>query len=318
MIRILRKAFKTFLLLIFIFLLVVLMWCGWQYIRNPVSALERGTSDLSVVRDSAYSVQLAAETRTYIDLSLCGKEVGLMRATVSLPKDLTEHDLPVLIVLGGLEIGRESLKYITKHGRNAVIAYEYPYSPRYWYDGTPLTQLPVIRESVLKVPAQVEALAGWAARQPWADEERVSVAGYSFGALFVPAVYHLCLEHKFYLGPGIIAYGGVNAFEILKNNLRFLSPASRWIVAWGAATAIRPAEPALHVPFMQPKFLIINGLQDNQIPESSWRKLQEMVLEPKTIVNLDAGHMNPGNPELTRQLVELSCKWLLKQGAIEE
>ncbi|MEJ2637123.1 MAG: dienelactone hydrolase family protein [Calditrichia bacterium] len=314
--HILRKFMLVSGIFLLLVVLVIAAWATYQHLRDPLAALDRGSPDLRVVRQHAYPVALEDENRTYIDFTLSAEGLDSLRITVSLPAHPVPDGIPSLVILGGLEIGRESLQYVPAHGSNALIAYEYPYSPRYWYDGTPLTQVPVIRQSVLKVPAQVEAVLRWALQQPWSDHQRISLLGYSFGAMFVPAVNHLAASHQSPPAATVIAYGGADIFRLLKANFKFLPPLPRYAVAWLASTAIQPVEPEAHLPHMQGTFLVINGKQDHQIPQNCWKKLQSLTPEPKTVMVLDAGHMNPAKPDLTRKLVTISRQWLLDLNAI--
>jgi fermentation-respiration switch protein FrsA (DUF1100 family) len=100
------------------------------------------------------------------------------------------------------------------------------------------------------------------------------------------------------------------------NNLRFLSDFPRTVVAWTASAAIYPVEPALHLPYLKGEFLVINGRNDHQIPESCWQKFQQLTPKPKTVMVLDAGHMHPNKPELTLRVIEISRQWLLERNAI--
>jgi hypothetical protein len=44
--------------------------------------------------------------------------------------------------------------------------------------------------------------------------------------------------------------------------------------------------------------------------------MQALKPEPKTVIDLDAAHMDPKNPALTRQIVEITRGWLVARGAI--
>ncbi len=312
----LRTSIRLVILLIVAIVIMISGWIAYQYIRNPIQALGKGIPDVQVGRVRSYPVQLPGEVREYRDISLIVAEGDSIQITVSLPGNIPAGGLPVLIILGGLEIGRESLKYIPRQGQNVLIAYQYPYSPHYWYEDASIRQIPLIRRAVLRVPRQVLAVIRWAKQQPWFEGRRVSVLGYSFGAMFVPAIYHLAAARQMTIGPGILAYGGADIAEMLRANLRFLPSVSRRLVATFAAAAIRPIEPALHLPRMQGEFLVINGRRDHQIPRKCWQKFQQLIPEPKTVIILDEGHLHPNKPELTRRLVEISREWLLERGAI--
>ncbi len=315
-----KKYLKNFLLILFILLILIfvsiIIWLVYQFEREPVSALDKGEFVPTVVSEQTEKIALHDENRYYSDFLLHHQNIDTVSITVSLPETIPEGGLPVVIILGGLEIGRKSLSYIPVQRDNVLISYEYPYSPEYWYDNTKITQIPIIRKAVLAVPAQVEAVARWALKQSWSDHSRISILGYSFGALFVPAVYHLADEHELTLGPAVIAYGGVDISNILRHNLRNMSPVLRQMVGWTAAASIYPVEPALHVSHLNKDVLLINGEGDNQIPENSWRRLHQLVPEPKTIITMDAGHMHPQNRDLTRELIRISTRWLLERNAI--
>jgi len=293
------------------------IWIAWEYLRDPLAALDYGDSEVFVVRDSAYAVEGESGPRSYRDVVLVAEGLDSIRFTLSLPPPRDGMRLPVVMVIGGLEIGRTSLRYVGHHGDNALIAYEYPYGPEYWYEGASPGDLPAIRRAVRRVPAQLEAVVRWAMRQPWADSSRISTFSYSFGAMFVPAFYRLAQSREEHLGPATLIYGGADIEKLLEHNLRIESDMLRGIVAWLAATAIRPVEPALHLPYLRASLLIVNGMHDRLIPEECWRELQELAPEPKTVINLDTGHMQPDATDLIDRLVEIGRSWLLERGAIE-
>jgi pimeloyl-ACP methyl ester carboxylesterase len=315
-----KKFIGRALLIISVMLFLILIgssiWSIYQRKRDPMPALDRGIVLPEVVIQKDYPVESEMEFRRYSDMVLFSEEIDSIRLTVSMPDTVPREGLPVIIVLGGLEIGRKSLSYIPTQRQNILISYQYPYSPRYWYDGTKLFQIPQIRRAALLVPAQVEALARWAEQQPWSGRKRISILGYSFGAFFVPAVYHLAEVHELPLGPAVMAYGGVNIYRLLLKSMKNLSYIPRHFIAWFAATAIYPLEPALHVSYLKQDCLLINGRNDHQIPDNSWKTLHELVPKPKTVIILDAGHMHPGKLELTLKVVDLSRQWLAERNAI--
>lgn len=291
-------------------------WAIWEHNRDPISAIDFDAGQINVAQDSVITTDLNSESRTYRHIILATEHLGEIEAYISQPINVPLDGLPVIILLGGLEIGINNFQLIQNQGNNIFIIYKYPYSPHYWYTNTLVTQIPGIRRAVLSVPSQVLTLNKWVSQQPWAENERVCILGYSFGAIFLPAIYHLAHEKNEPLIQGIIVYGGADIYDILKTNLRKISQPFRSTIAWLTATAIYPLEPALHLSDMNNEFLIINGTKDNQISEYSWRKLHELVPEPKTIIILDEGHMHPKKPELTKKLVNISKNWLVKKGVI--
>jgi hypothetical protein len=291
---------------------------------NPMPVLERDLSGIAVVRDSAYAATTrSGEARLYRDLHLYGPGVGDIHVTLSLPADATESGesgesrLPIVLVLGGLEVGRESLRYIGRHGRNALVSYEYPYSPDYWYEGTPIREIPAIQSAVLSVPAQVAAALHWTAGAHWADRDRIVLLGYSFGALFVPAAYRIVEASGLTPAGSIVAYGGADLALLFRANLDMTPTWQRDALAGLAAVAVAPIDPARHLPHIAGDMLLLNGTRDHQIPWAAVERLRNSKPEPRTIVSLDAGHMHPTLPDLTDRIVEESRTWLLNRGFVE-
>ena len=287
-----------------------------EKIRQPLEALTIEPEKLDLTQRDEFQVQLSNEQRIYYDVVLHDKNLDTIRFTISLPKERGDKKLPLMFVLGGLEIGRQSLGYIKEHGHNAIISFEYPYSPEYWYEGMSMIEIAAIRRAVLLVPSQMLSVMKWVSNQEWADPERLSLLGYSFGALFVPAVQRYAQANSLHIPTTVIAYGGTNVYQLLMTNIKIMPLWVRSVLGYLAAKAIWAIEPALHLPHLEGHFLIVNGKYDTQIPESSWRELQKLTPPEKKIINLEADHMRPSRPELTARLVAISRQWLLEKGAI--
>ncbi len=302
---------------IFLVLIVfAVIWIGLQYLQDPVDIIDRPVGRIIFSQDSTILNDYLPEERLYRITTLTTSKEKQIRFTVSTPIKIPEDGLPVVFILGGLDVGTYTLGYIQNPGNNILIVYNYPYHPEYWYAGTAVEEILIIRESVLEVPAQVLVLYQWVANQPWSDETRMTITGYSFGALFLPAVYHLAVKHQIQIKYGVLAYGGVDIYQLLTTNMINVHQPFRSMISWLAFTAIRGIEPGYHAPHMKGEFYLINGYQDHQIPESSWRELHRLVPEPKKILVLNEGHMHQRKVELTKRLVNLSQKWLLERNVI--
>lgn len=293
-------------------LVCALVWAVWERTRDPLAAINPESLDATVVLDSAYRVG----HRIYRNLVLCSDDLDTVRFTVSLPPD-TLRPLPVIVIVGGLEIGRESLSFVRDHGNNAVVAYEYPYGPEYWYEGTSICEIPAIRSAVISVPGQLALLLRYVSSRRWADERRRVCFSYSFGAIFAPSFLRVAQAHGDTIPYTALIYGGANIERLLDNNLRIGSPFLRRLVAWGAATAIHVVEPQEHLPYLHSNFLVLTGLRDRLIPTASSKAFLKAVPEPKNIIMLDTEHMHPKALALIDTLVEISRTWLLDRKAME-
>ncbi len=307
---------KKIIWLISLLFLLGLIWGAHYYWHDPLPSIAHLEHPLRVKHLTEQLVQVNQEKRQYLHITFRRGKLDTFRVTISLPVNLKAKRLPVIVLLGGLEIGRKSLRYIPQQGANIVVAYEYPYRPRYWYDGTPVEQIPLIRRSVLAVPAQVTQLIIWLRQQNWADTTRISVLGYSFGALAVPAVLRVMNAHHLQPAGVIMAYGGSNLYEILKANLKTIPSIFRPFLARAISLALLPLEPAKHLPYLQGPFLLINGKFDRQIPEKSWRELHRLTPAPKDTVVLAEGHLHPKKKTLILKVIKESYQWLKHHGLI--
>jgi dienelactone hydrolase len=293
-------------------------WAARERARDPLAVIPHAPGDVRVVADSAYVVVTAAgEDRVFRDLVMETADVGTIRVTTSWPAVAPGGPMPLVVVLAGLRTGRESLTYLDEHGPNVLVGYEYPYSRDTFYLSTRVAQVPAIRRAIHNVPSQVAHVAGYLADHEWVDPERTALLGFSFGAMFVPSVQRVAVEKGRPFDAMILAYGGADLAGLLDANLRIRSRALRRGIATTAATLIHAMEPGHHLPHIPGRFLLIRGDQDAQIPTQLAERMAALTPEPKEIVVLDAGHMGPGDPELTARVVAVSQDWLIRQGVID-
>ena len=292
-------------------------WVVWERNREALDAIDIDPGGVTLVSEKPLEeLGSGLPERDYRRIVLDTEFVGPIEALVSRPDTVPEEGLPVVVILGGLEIGIENFRQIPDPGENIYVIYKYPYTPEYWYEGSAVVELPEIRSSMLKVPSQALTLYEWVIEQPWAEEGRVSFAGYSFGAMFLPAVFHLGQSQGIPLNPAVMAYAGVDISDLLYTNMDTFSSPWRDLLAWLGETAIYGVEPERHMPHVKNEFLLINGTKDHQVSTYSWKKLHELTPEPKTIIILEEGHMHPKKPELTKKLVKISKAWFRERGLI--
>lgn len=224
---------------------------------------------------------------------------------LSLPVD-KEKDLSCIIVLAGLKTGQENLKYIFNKGNYAFIGYEYPSILQ--NPNIPFSKILSLKRETLEIPSEILEITKWVKKQPWSNK-KVSICGFSFGAMFIPAIYTLAQEKNISLSPGIIAYGSADLFPIFYKNL----PGSifkKFIKASIATILFKKLTPSYHLPHLKNNFLIINGINDPYIPFKQAKKLQELTPYPKTIINLNSSHLSPQKPKLLKKLNKICKEWL--------
>jgi len=280
----------------------------FSFILAPFFFL-RANEECTVSHVHKYKVHDSVEERTYMDVTLdCGKN-GEALFTISLPEKIPPEGLPCYLIVGGLKTGKESLQFIPDHGNYALVAYEYSDMLKKLHQVNVLWHLYTVRKAALEVPPELIGIIKYLYKQPWINPDPISLMGYSFGATYMPVTYVKAEEEGLKLGPGVLCYGGAGIYCLFKANLplpNFLKDP----VASMAAALFKPIDPIFYAPKMHGEFLILNGICDVQIPMKCANRLQELVPEPKTIMNLETEHMHPKSMELNLKLINISRKWL--------
>ncbi|NGX35139.1 MAG: hypothetical protein K1060chlam1_01509 [Candidatus Anoxychlamydiales bacterium] len=266
--------------------------------------LDQKLPDITLISKQTYE---DLPTREYEDIILNAQKFGDIRFSVSYPKDLTQNE-NILLLLDGLETGKDSLKYVPHPDNFIIIGYEFQKELHRLTKKSVFLHLPSTRKAVLDVPFQLLGIVDWVKKQPW-GKKNVIIIGVSFGAIFVPATYHLAEMNNIELSSGIIAFGGAGLYDIYYANLRNYK-ILRKPLAYAASLIFKPIDPIYHLPYIHGRFLIINGTQDKNIPLKSAKLLQELTPEPKTIINIDAPHLDPDRKDIINEVVEISLKWL--------
>jgi hypothetical protein len=285
----------------------------WEYFRDPLLALpgpERGLQ----AEPRASAVQ---DHRLIEHLTLPGSSLGDIHFSLSLPEPLPPKKLPVILVLGGLVTGENSVLYITDAGENVIVGYSWPI-PTHLRGLGAILKGPDLYHNVMAIPGQVVTLLNWLVRQPWADAQRISLVGFSQGALAVPAAQDLAAQGGTRIGWTIIAYGGAPLGTVLAANPH-LKPA--WlgrVLAPLIDLVFHCLEPTVHLPRLSGKFLVLEGQDDRLIPKAARHCLQAAVPEPKTVVIIAGNHMGvgPGKMALLRKIIKICQTWLRDNGAI--
>jgi hypothetical protein len=271
---------------------------------DPLVFLDKGRASMRLLEEKTYD----SSERVIKDFVFDGGSYGVIRFSLSLPKGEVKG-LSTAIIVDGLDTGRKSLELIEDHGPYALIAFEYPEILRRLKGYSALFHIFGLRRAALAVPGQIAALSQWVQEQPWGKIP--SIMGVSFGSEFVPALYHLAEKQEVKLGPAVLAYGGAGLFRLFS-----AFPGNRAIKlirGFLGALVFRQLEPERHIPFMKGEFLVMNGIYDELIPRDAAERLQKLIPEPKTIVNLETPHLQPKSSELLQKLVKISRDWIEKR-----
>jgi dienelactone hydrolase len=177
-----------------------------------------------------------------------------------------------------------------------------------------LAAAPDLYRRAMTIPAQIQTAMAWVAAQDWADPNRVSLLGFSLGALAAPAAQRLGP-----VAPGwtVLAYGGTPLGPLIAANPH-LKP--RWvapILSGLADLALRPLEPGAHLPHLRGRFLVLEGRTDEFVPAAASSRFRELTPAPKRVVTFEGGHMGVGSDQirLLERIIAESRAWLIAEGA---
>jgi dienelactone hydrolase len=215
--------------------------------------------------------------------------------------------LPLVVILGGHETGRDAVDLVGDPGQMAVAALNYPYDgparPRGWRQI--LGAIPAARRALLDTPPSVSLALDWLVAQPWVDRTRMELVGASLGVPFAavagaqdPRFRRVWLIH-----------GAAGNRDLFEHNLR--SRIGRGWLRAGAADllyllAYGPTlEPARWVPRIAPRpVVIIGAIDDERLPRANVERLYAVAGKPKELLWTEGRHIEPSRPEVLRQLLD--------------
>ena len=287
------------------------IWSPDAQIRDPLPLYRQASAEITPDATGKRDIQ---------DVRLVDPENQPVTFSVSLPKGHVADDsvekLPTLVVISGFRSANHNLERIPEPGPNAIISYDYPYDSKEWKEADFFSRALIARRVAYRLPNEVAGLMAWVRRQPWADTSRISLAGISLGAVALPVIKRRAAATGQTDGPSVIAYGGVDIQALAAANLKISPSWIREIAAWIVWLLLKPLEPESHLPEISGPFLVINGKNDERLPAESVSRLQTLLPEPKTILNVEGAHIDGNRPEIIENTVRLARVWLVSQGAL--
>jgi hypothetical protein len=261
-----------------------------------------------------------AETRadrSFQHVTLSDERLGRIDFTISLPDPLPRARLPLVVVLGGLGTGEANIRFIDTAGDNAIVGYDWPLPAALPKNLWAATQIPPLRRRALSVPGQVSAMLRWAEMQPWSDPGRISVLGFSLGAIAAPAVERVAQLEGVDVRWTVLAYGGVGLRTLVEGDQRLKPAWIRPLLGAAVELLLHPIEPAAHLPYLTGHFLILGASRDTIVDPRSSATLEELTPDPKTIIHVAGDHIGTGDRRaLLTDAMAATRRWLLSEGAV--
>jgi hypothetical protein len=223
-------------------------------------------------------------------------ECGLL-----IPKNSSKR-YPAVILLGGKATGKFAVDYAFDIDNVIILALDYPYEPRESYTfWTILWDVPAVRKALIDMVPAAMLATDYLFRRTDVDTTKLVILGYSFGAPFVPTI--VTLDRRATVAA--MVYGGGDLTSLIRHNVaRYESMWMSEFVGRLGGLLLHPLEPMRYADKISPTPLImINGLNDEQVPRYNTELFFNAAREPKKLIWLDSKHVNPSNPELTRRII---------------
>lgn len=210
---------------------------------------------------------------------------------------------PAILLNDGRELNSSAIDYLPPDfGDVVVLSVDYPEAIPYTVGVKDLVfNGGTIRKAARLIPASFSLAGEWLSLREDVDAARVGIVATSFAVPF--ATIAAVMDARF-RDVGLI-YGAGDFATVMAANITLRPRFLRRPAAWLATRAFREFEPERHVALITPRpVLMINGVDDPQMPRDAVESLYDAAREPKTLIWLRTGHLLPTDSVLIRALVD--------------
>ncbi len=253
----------------------------------------------------------SSPTSVVFEITLANKYTGDIKLYEKIPLVRTLGRLPTTFVLSGLQTGRDAIFLVPDMADMRVVTYEYPFG-----DSTePEAMLSNVGRNLLLMNGQIIAAYLWLSQQADVDPQNLYSLNISFGSFVAPYVLRMLNEVGIAPSRTVFAFGGSDLapffHPLLERDLKIkVNPEKVLRVTENLSNALSPTQ---HLKHLKGPFLIIRGRQDTTIPDLSSLSLYNNLPEPKTLVELDSGHINTDKPEVIADTMSTVQSWLTQK-----
>jgi hypothetical protein len=210
---------------------------------------------------------------------------------------------PAVLLQNGRELNSRAVEFLPgDFGDVVVLSLDYPTEFPYELSIREiLLHSDRVRRASRRVAPMFSLGADYLLARPDVDTSRTVIVASSFAVPF--AVQAAAADSRF-VNVGLI-YGAGDMAEVLEANLMLRPRWMRPAVAWLAMRPFAEFAPERHVSRIAPRpIVMVNGIDDPQMPRRAVQALYDAAREPKTIIWLRTGHLLPGDSALVRALVD--------------
>ena len=238
--------------------------------------------------------------------STTGLEVHMR---VVLPDVDVGEKLPLVLVLGGHETGKDAVDLVGNPDGIAFAAIDYPY-----HGGTDLDNfwksvaaIPHVQRAFLDAPPAASLALHWLMNQPWVDADRAEIAGVSLGVPF--ATVAGAVDTRF-SRVWIMHGGGDNGSWVAHGARRQIeNDLLRNIVARTTLFAVygNSFDTKSWIPEIAPRPVIIVAARDDDFvpPESQQSLIRAAESDTVELIWTEGRHIQPGRSDELQQLLDI-------------
>jgi len=158
-----------------------------------------------------------------------------------------------------------------------------------------------LRDGARQIPADFSLGAAYLSERDEVDTSRIAIAATSFAVPF--AVIAAALDERF--RNIALVYGAGQLSSVLAANLTGVPRALRAPVAAVVMRSFADFAPERFIGLVAPRpIVMVNGIDDPQMPVPAAEHLYDAAREPKTMIWLRTGHLMPTDSALIRSLID--------------
>lgn len=256
-------------------------------------------------RIASVSSEVASTTaqHEYRDFRVTSTSGLVAEGRIRVPIDAGPDDRrATVLILGGIDRGAGAIDLIREGLPQVGAALWYPEELDAEDAAEALQKLETLTGLAWDIPASVLLALDYLVTLPQVDPERLAVVGASFGGFFAPAA---AATDARIANLGLLYTGGDLAALLAAHLEDEVPPAAAILGAEMAVLRLQQLEPVRYVGDVSPRHvLLVNGEHDDMVVRESAEALIRATREPKDVVWLPTGHLDPEDDPLLQELVD--------------
>ena len=301
MVRRILKYFALFILLVTAF---AILWLRWDAGRPRDDWFNERQGQI-VSANVETSITPFGQTSESVELS---STTGLQVNFRVIRDAETGGGIPILLTLGGHRTGSDAVDLFGDVGERAVVGLDYPYDgPEKVKGAVAIARtIPQARQAFLDTVPAVSLVVDWLMEQPWADADKIIIAGVSLGVPFAATV----ARRDDRIAGAVLVHGAADNRLWMETQVarridtELLHYPLSVILYWLAYGPI--LDTGQHVTYLAPRpLLIINARDDERTPDGQAQMLFAAAREPKRLRFSEGQHIQPNRTEIITELLQI-------------